>query len=233
MSDIERDLEELGRRVWPNPEPVRRRVVSGNAGHRRGRGPRLGRPLGAFLGTAIAVLLIGGGSAAGVVALQHHLAGAPSGTDRNHGSTGVATGATSGQSGRKGTSTGSQPTASPWVSPAPAPSSSPTPIVQPPAGGTLTLTASSRGTYQVEVGTTINVDLSSGSLNSQWSMPSSTPSQIVRLQTSSRAAAGGVTATFVAAGMGNASIHAARSAHCPPLCGPPSFLWQVEIVVVA
>jgi hypothetical protein len=235
MSDIERDLEELGRRVWPDPEPVRRCVVFDNTAHRRGRGPRFSRPLGAFLGIATAIVLIGGASAAGVVALQHHAADArrPGGIGRNDASAGVASGANGAQSGRTGTSTGSRPTASAGVSAAPQLSSSPRPIVQSPAGGALTITASSRGTYEVELGTTITVDLTGGPLNSPWSMPSSTPAQIVRLERGLRSAAGGVIATFVAAGIGEASIHAARSPRCPPLCGPPSYLWQVEIVVVA
>jgi len=235
MSDIERDLEEVGRLVWPSPEQVLRRVRSAE----RHRGPRrrhrFGGPLGTLLGTAAAIVVIGGVSTAGIVALQQHLAGVSSATDTNGASGSVVPAAnTGGHSGLGWTSAGSVPSVSARLSPAPQLSSSPSPIVNPqPVGGTLVVTANSRGTYEVKLGTTISVDLTGGTSNLPWGMPSSTPTQIVRFERGSRSDGGGVSATFVAAGPGYATIQAAQSSHCPPLCGPPSFLWRIEIIVVA
>lgn len=234
MSDIERDLEELGRDIWPSPEQALRRVDSGDRHARQGRRNRFGRSLVALLATAAAIAVIGGVSAAGIEALQHHLSGASSGVAKHDASGSVLPAANTGShSGLGGTSAGSVPTASARLSPAPQPSSSPSPNVnRQPIGGTLVVTANSRGTYEVKLGTTISVDLTGGTSNSPWGMPSSTPTQIVRFERGARADDGGISATFVAAGPGDATIQAAESSHCPPLCGPPSYLWRIEIIVV-
>lgn len=235
MSDIERDLEELGRHVWPSTEQVLRRVRSGD----RHRGPRrrhrFGGPLAALLATAAAIVVIGGVSAAGIVALQQHLAGVSSGADKHDALGSVVPAANAGgHSGLGGISAGSVPSASARLSQAPELSASPNPSLNPqPVGGTLVVTANSRGTYEVKLGTTISVDLAGGTSNSPWGMPSSTPTQIVRFERGSRADDGVVSATFVAAGPGDATIQAAQSSRCPPLCGPPSYLWRIEIIVGA
>jgi hypothetical protein len=235
MSDIERDLEELGRHVWPSPAQVLGRVRSGDRHRLQRRWRRVGRPIGAVLAAAASIVVIGGVSAAGIVALQEHLAGASSGVNKDGASGGVLPAAnTGGHSRLGGSSAGSVPSASARLSPAPQPSSSPSPSLNPqPVGGTLVVTANSRGTYEVKLGTTISVDLTGGTANSPWGMPSSTPTQIVRFERGARADDGGVSATFVAAGPGDATIQAAQSSHCPPLCGPPSYLWRIEIIVVA
>ncbi|HVC40942.1 MAG TPA: hypothetical protein VND54_03080 [Candidatus Saccharimonadales bacterium] len=235
MSDIERDLEELGRHVWPSPEQVRGRVRSGERRRGRGRWHRFGGSLGALLGAAAAIVVIGGVSAAGILALQQHRAGASLGADKNGASGTVVPAAnTGGHSGLGGIAAGSGPSESARLSPAPQLSSSPSPSLNPPpVGGTLVVTANSRGTYEVKIGTTISVDLTGGTFSAPWGMPSSTPAQIVRFKRGSRSDGGGVSATFVAVGPGDATIQAAQSPHCPPLCGPPSYLWGIKIIVVA
>jgi hypothetical protein len=234
MSDIERDLDELGRQVWPYPERVLRRLRSGDGQHRQGRGRRFGRPFAALLGTVGAIVVIGGVSAGGIVALEHHVGGTGSTADNNGTSASVAPAVTGGHSTPVATAAALHPSASARISPGARISASPSlSVTPPPTGSTLVVTAGSRGTYEVKLGTTIVVDLTGGTSNSRWSMPSSTPAQVVRFERGTQAAAGGISATFVAVGTGRATIEAAESPHCPPVCGPPSYLWRIEIIVVA
>ncbi|MHB8489297.1 MAG: hypothetical protein ACYDCS_14975 [Candidatus Dormibacteria bacterium] len=233
MSDIERDLEDLGRRVWPTPEHVRRRVMSGDGARPPVSWRRVGRPLGALLGTGAAIVLIGGASAAGIVALQQHLSVKAPGTGHNGAAAGVPSGSSGSNSGQGNAAAGSIPAPSDRVSPAPQLALSPTPSPHiTPAAGPLTITGVSRGTFEVIVGTTIEVDLPGSTLDA-WGVPSSTSAQIVRFERGSRVSGGGFSATFVAAASGEATIQAVQSPHCPPLCGPPSFFWHVEVIVVA
>lgn len=235
MSDIERDLDELGRQVWPYPERVLRRLRSDDGQHRRSKGRRFGRPLGALLGTAAAIVVIGGVSAGGIVVLQHHLGGTGSTAANHSASASVAPTVTSGGQSEPGaTAAALHPSASARSSPAARLSASPSlSVTPPPTGNTLVVTASSRGTYEVKLGATIVVDLTGGTSNSPWSMPSSTPARVVRFERGTQTTAGGISATFLAAGTGEATIQAVQSPHCPPVCGPPSYLWRIEIIVVA
>jgi hypothetical protein len=235
MTDIERDLKELGRLVWPDPEQVRRPAVSAQAGRHMGGWLRFGSPLGVLLGTAIALALIGGVSAAGIVALEHHPAASSAETGSGGGTSRLVPPATAGSPQAPGrTVSPSSPNPSARIVPSPQVSSSPFPSPNPPpAGGTLTITQNSRGTYEVRIGTTINVDLNGGALVAPWSMPSSNPAQIVRFERGSRSAEGDVSATFIAAASGQASIQASRSPQCPPVCGLLSYFWHIEIIVIA
>ncbi len=232
MSDLERDLEDLGRRIWPDPERVRSRAMPKDAGPRHGGRRRFHGTLRTLLGTGVAMALIGSVSAAAILQIQHHLTASP-------GATRPAAGPATGGAGR--TSGGGEPVvASGLTSPVATGRLSPSPVMPspsptgqpPPAGGTLTLTQSSGGTFVVRPGMTITVDLGEGSAGSTWSMPSSAPNQIVHFSRGSRLGSGEVTATFVAAAPGQATIQAALSPICSPRCGIPAYLWQVHIAVV-
>ena len=231
MSDIERDLEELGRQVWPYPERELRRVRSHGRERGRSRALRFGRPLGALLGTALAIVVIGGVSAAGIMALQHHLSSTSTGSGGTAPAADVTPAAHRGQTGARRTSVSTGAARSAGIAPGQQLTTTPQPSPQPPSGGALTVTANSHGTFEVKVGTTINVDLA-GTSGSNWSMPTSAPIQIVRFERGSRSEGAGVSAAFVAAAVGQATIQASESPHCPPVCGPPSYVWQIHIIVV-
>ena len=233
MSDIERDLEDLGQRIWSDPEQVRRRAVpDGDVSRPRMRRRLLG-PLGTFLGTGVAMALIGSVSVAAILQLQHHLIASPAATNPTPGPATVGAGGNAGPVGAIGSSAQASPAATGRLLPSPLISSPPSPSVHaPPPGGTLTITQSSRGTFVVRRGVTITVDLTGGSAGYTWSMPSSAPNQIVHFSSGSRPGTGEVAATFVAAASGQATIRAALSPNCSPTCGLPAYLWRVSITVV-
>jgi hypothetical protein len=225
LSDIERDLEDLGQRVWPNPEEIRRRALSGNQ-----RARRRFRGAAGIVGTVAAMGLIGGVSAVGILQLQHHLAASPTSTSPTPRAVTGGPGVGAVHVGIIGSSAQASPAATGHLWPPP--SSSPSPGVHPPpAGGTLTITQNSQGTFVVTRGMTIRVDLAGGTAGYTWSIPSSTPNQIVHFASGSHTS-GGVVATFVAAASGQATIQAALSPDCSRTCGRPAYLWQIHITVV-
>jgi hypothetical protein len=230
MTDLKRDLEEVGKTVWPDPEQVRRRVPDSSG--RRWRSPRT---VGAILATAAVAALIGVVSAPAIIAVEQHLTasttstkGAPVVGAGTHSSNGGATG-------KQRLSGPSSPAASDHNAPPPAVSFSPTPVVHSPSsGGSLTLTQQSRGTYVVTLGSTITVTLTGGTPSDPWIMPTSRPDQIVHFARGDRSSAGDVIATFVATAFGQATIQASLSRQCPPLCGgAPTYIWHVQVTVVA
>ena len=233
MSDIERDLKDLGQRIWPDPEQVRRHAVPDGDVSRTRRRRRLLGPLGTFLGTGVAMGLIVGVSAVAILQVQHHLTASPVATGPSPGPATVGAGGNAGPVGAIGSAGQASPTATGRLLPSPLISSPPSPSVHtPPPGGTLTITQSSRGTFVVRRGMTITVDLTGGSAGYTWSMPSSPPNQIVHFSSGSRSGTSEVAATFVAAASGQATIRAALSPNCSPTCGLPAYLWQVQITVV-
>ncbi len=233
MSDLERDLDDLGRRIWPDPERVRNGAMSKDAGPRHRWRRRFPGALRRLLGTGVAMALVGSISAVAILQLQHHLAASPGATLPTAGPATVGAGRTNG-GGRPVYASGqTSPAATGRLSPSPVISPPPSQIAPaPPVGGTLTLTESSRGTFVVRRGMTIKVELGGGSAGSTWSMPSSAPNQIVHFSSGSHLGSGEVIATFVADAPGQATIEAALSPACSSKCGLPAYLWQVRIAVV-
>jgi hypothetical protein len=232
MSDIERDLEKVGRQVWPDPTEARRRLTRPSA-VRRVLVRRGGRPGGAAI-RAVAVLALSGGAAAFILA-GHPGIGAtvPSQSDRAGAQAGRILG--SGQGGPSASSvagtqsTPSAPTAATGhavpARPGHLPSSPftplPSPGVQPgPVGGVLTLTQNSRGVFPVRPGTTVVVDLTGVG----WSMPSSSAGQVVRFERGAAMPNGDVYARFVVEAVGEAKIQASET-----LKSGPAILWQVQL----
>ncbi len=231
MTDLKRDLEEVGRAVWPAPEQVRRRMI--DRGSRRWRSRRT---FGAILATAAIAAVIGAVSAPAIIAVEHDLTSlstsahpAPSVGSAAQGSSGRFTG-------RQGATGPSTPTASAGHNaPPPAVTVSPSPTVHSPSSGvSLVLTQQSRGTYFVTLGSTITVTLTGGTRSDPWMMPTSRPDQIVHFSRGDRSSGGDATATFVATAFGQATIQASLSRECPPLCGGgPTYIWHVQVSVVA
>ena len=146
MSDLERDLEDLGRRIWPDPERVRSRACPRTPDRVTAGGAASTGLCGSLLGTGVAMALIGSVSAVAILQVQHHLAASPGATRPAAGPATVGAGRTSG-GGEPVVGVGAdEPGATGRLSPSPVSLPSPSPTAQPPpAGGTLTLTQSSRG----------------------------------------------------------------------------------------
>lgn len=126
----------------------------------------------------------------------------------------------------------SSPTAAvaePYVSPTP--TGSP-PILQ----GMVTLTTADYGReLTVRRGTSVTVTLAQdGSPGSAWAIPASSNNAVLRPASSALTSGGGATATFIAGGLGPATLSATDSPPtCNPECGASGQTWHVDVTVVA
>jgi hypothetical protein len=254
MSDLERDAEELGRRIWPDRRAVFAPEPRGGRGWwwavllvRRSR-------LAALAAGLIGLLAMGSVVFAATVTVrtlvhetQTSLSGGVSGS---HGMTGpgspaTATG-TAGPSGelaggRAPGSGGSQataggvpgtpgPTATPPFSFPLGPSSTPSPSR---TSVTITYQSSNGRTVVVSLGETIYIELSPTRLGLHWTMPHTANASVVEELSAAANGDGSAKGTFVAAGRGQTTLSAAESS-CPstdPYCPGPAMPWQVTIQV--
>jgi hypothetical protein len=239
MSDIEKDLKELGASIWPDPTAARQQVLGGRGRVRPRLQDQVTKRAGAALGSALAVAVIGAVSV-GAFLVGHGHIDTRSRSSAVNGAASANVGVAGGQpDGHHSVAIGATPAAvlapaatagthaqSSWP-----PTSAPSPRTQVAPGTTLTLNQNSRGTFIVRPGTTILVQLSGGGA-STWTMPATGNGAVVRFESGS-SSNGSATATFVAGSPGQATIQAGEAPRCPPICGPPSRLWQVEITVAS
>jgi hypothetical protein len=239
MSDIEKDLKELGASIWPDSTPARQQALAGRGRARPTPRHHVTGRAGGALGSALAVAVIGTLSVGAFLVGHRHIdtgsrssavsgaasanVGVAGGQPDGHHS--VAVGSTSAAVSTPAATAGTHPLSS-WP-----PTSAPSPGTQVAPGTTLTLSQNSRGTFIVRPGTTILVQLSGGGA-SMWTMPATGNGAAVRFDSGS-SSNGSATATFVAGSPGQATIQAGEAPRCPPICGPPSRLWQVDITVAS
>lgn len=251
MSDLERDAEELGRRIWPD----RRAVVESMP--RRGRRwwwavllVRRSR-LALLAAGALSLLTIGSVVFAATLTVRTLVDAtqtAPPGGAGGHGVVATGTASPSAQrgGGRTSGSTGSGGTAQPSAGGAPGISgpkptppfnfpAGPSPTPSPPSASvTITYQSSGGRTIMVSPGEVIYVVLSPTGLGLRWSIPQSANAAVVDKLSAVANANGSARGTFVAAGRGETTLSATESS-CPssaPYCPGPAMPWRVTIQVI-
>jgi hypothetical protein len=245
MSHLRNQVDEIGRRIWPDPPAALRRM------HARRRRwwlslfqPRRPQPAMRWLPVLAAVA---------TVAIFVALAGGRPAVERTQGQgrpavhhTPLPSGALDGRANQvpePGRAVTVPPPGHP-ASEAP-PAAAPAPAIaaggssasppRPPSGGgvvTVTLTEADAGrTITVAPGTRIVVTLQ-GAAHRQWSAPRSLDPRVVTAADSGRDAGGGAHGTFVAARSGHTRLVAGQGGCHGPLCLIASAsTWQVHVVV--
>ncbi len=245
MSDLRNQVDDIGRRIWPDPPAALREMRAG----RRRRWLSLFQPHRPRLAMRWMPVL----AAVATVAIFVALAGARPAVERTEGQGRHAVHPSPLPSGSLDSSTTQVPppgraiavppasrpgTASPPAAtpaPAVADNGSPGSPARPPSSGgvvTVTLTEADSGrTITVAPGTRIVVTLQ-GAAHRQWSVPRTLDSRVVSAADSGRDAGGGAHGTFLAAHSGHTRLMAGQSGCHGPLCLiAAASTWQVHIVV--
>jgi hypothetical protein len=247
VSDIERDAQELGTTIEPNPSAAYGRL------QRRLPHPGLRllggwRVAGALVASAVAMATVSLVLAGAVASWGPLGAGHPLGTAQR--STGSATavnalgnpqrggsgGAPVGSNNGGGTAatpipTSGQASVSPASTPRTVPGPrTPAPTLAPTSGATITITNQSSGEIHVSRGARVHVTLT-GQPPYRWSVPTSSDTRVLTPVSSSTDANGDATGDFIASASGQSTISATDSPVCSPQCGAPTRLWSVTITV--